>query len=41
MNYFYVDVYTILYFAMNELNTLNRMLTVKFELRTYWYTNKG
>ena len=26
---------------MNDLNTLNRMLTVKFELRIDWYTNKG
>ena len=26
---------------MNYLNTLNRMLTVKFELRIDWYTNKG
>ena len=26
---------------MNDLNALNRMLTVKFELRIYWYTNKG
>ena len=41
MNYFYIDVYTILYFAMNDLNALNRMLTVKFELRIDWYTNKG
>ena len=41
MNYLYIDVYTILYFAMNDLNTLNRMLIVKFELRIYWYTNKG
>ena len=41
MNYLYVDVYTILYFAMNELNALNKMLTVKFELRIDWYTNKG
>ena len=30
-----------LYFAMNDLNALNRMLTVKFELRIDWYTNKG
>ena len=29
MNYLYKDVYTILYFVMNDLNTLNRMLTVK------------
>ena len=40
MNYLYIDVYTILYFAMNDLNALNRMLTVKFELRIDWYTNK-
>ena len=41
MNYSYKDVYTTLYFAMNDLNALNRMLTVKFELRIDWYTNKG
>ena len=41
INYLYIDVYTILYFAMNDLNTLNRMLTVKFELMIDWYTNKG
>ena len=41
MNYLYIDVYTILYFAMNDLNTPNRMLTVKFVLRIDWYTNKG
>ena len=29
MNYLCKDVYTILYFAMNDLNALNRMLTVK------------
>ena len=39
MNYLYIDVYTILY--LNDLNALNRMLTVKFELRIDWYTNKG
>ena len=33
MNYLYIDVYIILYFARNYLNALNRMLTVKFELR--------
>ena len=33
MNYLYIDVYTILYFSMNDLKALNRMLTVKFELR--------
>ena len=26
---------------MNDLNAFNRMLTVKFELRKDWYTNKG
>ena len=26
---------------MNYLNTINRMLTVKFELRIDWYINKG
>ena len=26
---------------MNDLNALNRMLTVKFGLRIDWYTNKG
>ena len=26
---------------MNDLNDLNRMLIVKFELRIDWYTNKG
>ena len=26
---------------MNDLKALNRMLTVKFELRIDWYTNKG
>ena len=41
MNYLYIDVYTILYFSMNDLNALSRMLTVKFELRIDWYTNKG
>ena len=30
-----------MYFVMNDLNTLNRMLTIKFELRIDWYTNKG
>ena len=41
MNYLYIDVYTILYSAMNDLNALNRMLTFKFELGIDWYTNKG
>ena len=36
-----MNVDTILYFSMNDLNDLNRMLTVKFELRIDWYTNKG
>ena len=26
---------------MNDLNAFNRMVTVKFELRIYWYTNKS
>ena len=29
MNYLYIEVYTILYFAMNDLNALDIMLTVK------------
>ena len=33
MNYLYIDVYTILYFSMNDLNAHNRMLNVKFKLR--------
>ena len=41
MNYLYIDEYTILYFPMNDLNALNRMLIVKFELRIDWFTNKG
>ena len=41
MNYLYIDVYTILYFAMNDLIALNRMLTVKSELKIDWYSNKG
>ena len=41
MNYLYINVYTILYFAMNDLNALNRMLATKFELRIDWYINKG
>ena len=26
---------------MNDLNALNRILTVKFEFRIDWHTNKG
>ena len=33
MNYLYIDVYIILYFPMNDLNALNRTLTIKFESR--------
>ena len=33
MNYLYQDVYTTLYFAMNDLNALNRMLTVKIRVK--------
>ena len=41
MNYLYIDVFTILYFVMNDLNALNRMLIVKFKFKIDWYTNKG
>ena len=34
-----INVYTIINFSMNDLNALNRMLTIKFELRIDWYTN--
>ena len=30
-----------MYFSMNDLRALNRMLIVKFELRIDWYTNNG
>ena len=40
-NEFLYNVHTILYFSMNDLNAINRLLTVKFELRMDWYTNKG
>ena len=33
MNYLSKDVYTILYFAMNDLNVFNRMLTVKIQVK--------
>ena len=33
MNYLYKDVYTTLYFAMNDLNVLNRMLTIKTRVK--------
>ena len=33
MNYLYKDVHTTLYFAMNDLNTLNRMLTIKIQVK--------
>ena len=33
MNYLYIEVYTILYFAMNDLNALDRMLTVKIRVK--------
>ena len=35
----YKCIYTIV-ISMNDLSTLNRILTVKFELRIDWYTNK-
>ena len=33
MNYLYKNVYTTLYFSMNDLNSLNRMLTVKIRVK--------
>ena len=33
MNYLYKDVYTTLYFSMNDLNALNIMLTVKIRVK--------
>ena len=33
MNYLYKDLYTILYFSMNDLNALNIMLTVKIRVK--------
>ena len=33
MNYLYIELYTILYFAMNDLNALDRMLTVKIRVK--------
>ena len=33
MNYLYIEVYTILYFAMNDLNVLHRKLTVKIRVK--------
>ena len=33
MNYLYEDVHTILYFPMNDLNALNRMLIVKIRVK--------
>ena len=37
----YLNVYTLLKIVLNDLKALKRMLTVKFELRIDWYTNKG
>ena len=36
-----IKIHTILYFPKNDLNALNRMLTVKFKLRINWYTSKS
>ena len=36
-----INVHTIMYFAMYDLHALNRMLTIRFELRIDWCTNKG
>ena len=33
MNYLYKDGCTTLYFSMNDLNALNRMLTVKIRVK--------
>ena len=33
MNYLYEDVYTTLYFAMNDLNAFNIMLSVKIRVK--------
>ena len=33
MNYLHKNVYTTLYFAMNDLNDLNRMLAVKIRVK--------
>ena len=33
MNYLYIEVYTIFYFAVNDLNALDRMLTVKIRVK--------
>ena len=33
MKYLYKDVYTTLYFAMNDLNALNRMLIIKIRVK--------
>ena len=36
-----IKIHTILYFPINDLNALNRMLIVKFKLSIDWYTNKS
>ena len=33
MNYLHKDVHTTLYFAINDLNALNRMSTVKIRVK--------
>ena len=33
MNYLYIEVYTILYFSMNDLNALDKMLTIKIRIK--------
>ena len=41
-NELFIQMYVLYYiFAIKDLNALNRMLTVYFELRIYWYTNMG
>ena len=41
MNYLYKEVYTTLYFSMNNLNALNRMLTVKIRVNDRLVYQKG
>ena len=40
MNYLYKDVYTTLYFTMNDLNALNKMFTVTILVKDRYF-NKG
>ena len=40
-NELFTNVRIVLFFAIKDLNALNRMLTFYFALRIYWYTNRG